>query len=50
MAKHKRDHQITCVWHPEATGDVIQTNHLGNIRVEVGPMKYQLATGEMVDL
>lgn len=48
--RHRRDHQVSCVWHPEATGEVIQTEHFGNIRVQVGPMKYQLSTGEVVGL
>lgn len=47
-SKHKRDHQITCVWHPEAVGETLETAHLGNIRVQVGPAQYQLNTGEVV--
>ena len=47
-AKHNRDHQITCVSHPDAQGDVLQTAHLGNIRVVVGPAQYTLNTGEVV--
>ena len=49
-AKHKRDHQITCVSHPEAVGEVIETAHLGCIRVVVGPAQYTLNTGEVVSL
>jgi hypothetical protein len=49
-AKHKRDHQITIVSHPDASGEVIETAHLGNIRVVVGPAQYTLNTGEVVTL
>jgi hypothetical protein len=49
-AKHKRDHQIACVSHPDASGEVIETAHLGNIRVVVGPAQYTLNTGEVVAL
>lgn len=48
MKMHKHGHQITCVWHPEASG-LIHTDHLGSIRTEVGPVKYQLSTGEFRD-
>ena len=47
---HKHGHQITYVWHPEAVGEFIHTDHLGSIRVEVGPMKYQLSTGEYIEI
>lgn len=47
-AKHSREHQITCVSHPDAQGEFLQTEHLGNIRVVVGPAKYVLSTGEVV--
>jgi hypothetical protein len=50
MERHRRDHQISCIWHPEAKGKVLETLHLGNIRVQVGPAQYQLSTGEMVSL
>jgi len=50
LSKHKRDHQISCIWHPEAVGETFETPHLGNIRVQVGPAQYQLNTGEMVAL
>jgi hypothetical protein len=50
MARHSREHQVSCVWHPDAQGDVIETPHLGNIRVQVGPAQYQLSTGEVVTL
>lgn len=46
--KHGRNHQIATVWHPEARGETIETLHLGNIRVHVGPAKYQLNTGEVI--
>lgn len=48
MSKHKREHQISCIWHPEAAGEVLETPHLGCIRVQVGPAQYQLSTGELV--
>jgi hypothetical protein len=50
MSKHTRDHQITCLWHPEPVGEVLETPHLGNIRVSVGPVGYMLNTGEKVSL
>ncbi|MBT2300372.1 hypothetical protein J7E70_07830 [Variovorax paradoxus] len=50
LSMHKRDHQICTVWHPEAQGEVLETMHLGNIRVLVGPAQYQLNTGEVVEL
>jgi hypothetical protein len=49
MSKHKRDHKISCVWHPDAVGEVLETAHLGNIRVQVGPAQYQLNTGEIIN-
>lgn len=49
-AKHHRDHQITIVSHPDASGEVLETPHLGNIRVVVGPAQYTLNTGEVVAL
>jgi hypothetical protein len=49
-AKHCRDHQITIVSHPDAVGEVIETPHLGCIRVVVGPAQYTLNTGEVVAL
>lgn len=50
VALHKREHQIATVWHPEATGEVLETLHLGNIRVLVGPARYQLGTGEVIEV
>lgn len=47
-AKHTREHQITSVSHPDASGEVLETPHLGNIRVVVGPAQYTLNTGEVV--
>lgn len=48
VSKHSREHQVSCVWHPDATGELLLTDHLGNIRVLVGPAQYQLSTGEVV--
>lgn len=50
LSKHSRDHQITCVSHPEASGEVLETPHLGCIRVVVGPAQYTLNTGEVVSV
>ena len=46
QALHTPDHEIATVWHPEATGDVVVTDH-GNIRASIGPTQYQLTTGEI---
>ena len=46
QAMHTQDHEIATVWHPEATGDVVVTDH-GNIRALIGPTQYQLTTGEI---
>ncbi len=50
MSRHRRGHQISCVWHPEAKGEVLYTQNLGCIRVCVGPAKYQLSTAEIVEI
>ncbi len=49
LSKHKHSHQIALVRHPEAAG-VVESAHLGNIRTEVGPAAYQLATGEIIEI
>ena len=46
QALHTQDHEIATVWHPDAAGDVVVTDH-GNIRALVGPAQYQLTTGEI---
>jgi hypothetical protein len=47
-SKHCRVHQVTCVSHPNAEGELIHTEHLGSIRVVIGPAQYTLNTGEVV--
>ena len=49
QAVQETDREIATVWHPDATGDVVVTDH-GNIRALVGPAQYQLTTGEIVPL
>lgn len=49
LAVHGQDHEVATVWHPEAIGDIVATDH-GNIRVLVGPCQYQLTTGEFVQI
>jgi hypothetical protein len=48
LGSHCREHQIATVWHPEAVGEVLESQNLGNIRVLVGEAAYQLSTGEVV--
>jgi len=48
--EHPPHHQITIVSHPDASGEVLETAHLGCIRVVVGPAQYTLNTGEVVAL
>ena len=47
--KHGREHQIATVWHPESTGETLETK-LGNVRVMQGPAQYQLTSGEVIEL
>ena len=47
--KHGREHQIATVWHPESTGETLETK-LGNVRVLQGPAQYQLTTGEKIEI
>lgn len=48
-ALHGPEHQIATVWHPQAYGDVLDTQ-LGNVRVLTGAHAYQLATGEIIEI
>lgn len=50
LSLHSRGHQIACVWHPDAEGDVLETASLGNIRVRVGEPHFQLTTGDVIFL
>lgn len=44
-------HQIAAVWHPDASaeGELVETN-VGNVRGLQGDARYQLTTGEVVEL
>jgi hypothetical protein len=43
------DHQIVTVWHPDAAGEFIATGQ-GNVRAMVGDARYQLSSGDFVEL
>ena len=48
-AKHSPAHQIATVWHPAPAGELLNTEH-GNVRVLEGSAKYQLTTGEVIEV
>lgn len=45
----KPGHIIASVWHPGATSELVDTLH-GNVRVLKGEARYQLSSGEIIEI